>query len=108
MKSRIARSLVAAFLASAAFAAPASAEVEWLMGDGQSCDKVCKDGGGAALRSGFYSPKGKDTSDGFYVCAADKDGWRAGYNLEPNWSKVCMVGFGGKEVAMKEYVCACE
>jgi hypothetical protein len=86
--------------ADAAFAA------EWLRGDGRSCDEVCRKGGGQALVSGRY----KNTPNNYYVCSANQsgEGSRPGYNLKPNWSSVCVVGYGGKEVQARSYSCACE
>lgn len=84
---------------------PAQA-LDWLKGDGRSCDAVCKKEGRQAVVSGYY----KGGSDAFYVCHTDQGGggWRPGYNLKPSWANVCMVGFGGKEVRASSYACACE
>lgn len=37
----------------------------------------------------------------FFVCAADMNGWRPGYNRRPDWDHACFVPFGGKEVAAR-------
>jgi len=108
MTSPVFRSAVAALLALPLLVAPAVA-VEWLDGNGRSCDQVCaKGGGGRAVASGEHVPGGKPSGQSFYVCSADLNGWRSGYNLQPSWSNVCMVGYGGKEVRASPYLCACE
>ena len=106
MKSIVSTAIVAAALALSL--TPATA-VEWLDGNGRSCDQVCaKGGGGRAVASGEHRPGGKATGQWFYVCSADLNGWRSGYNLQPQWSNTCMVGYGGKEVRASPYLCACE
>ena len=89
-----------------AFDAGPVAAVEWLKGDGQSCETVCKRGGGKPVFAGYY----KNTQDAFYVCSANQsgEGARPGYNLKPNWNTVCMVAFGGKELRAPSYTCACQ
>jgi hypothetical protein len=46
----------------------------------------------------------------FYVCRVDQngEGMRPGYNLAPDWSHVCTVPWGGKEVSSRQYDCLCE
>lgn len=102
------KTTLAALLALPLLAVPADA-VEWLDGNGRSCDLVCgKGGGGRAISSGEHRPGGASTGKRFYVCSANLNGWRSGYNLQPSWSNVCMVGYGGKEVRASPYLCACE
>lgn len=102
------KSAFAALVALPLVAAPVAA-VEWIDGNGRSCALVCAKGGsGRAVSSGEHTPGGKRTGQNFYVCSANMNGWRAGYNLEPSWSNVCMVGYGGKEVRATPYLCACD
>lgn len=95
---------LSAFALLAAPLPPAQA-VEWLDGGGRSCEAVCRAAGREALRSGIYR-----NGQPFFVCSADMagEGWRPGYNLQPNWSRACWVGWGGREVAEPRYLCACE
>ena len=102
MNSRV--FLVAAVLAGVT-PIPASA-VEWLKGNGQCCDNVCRAGGGKALISGFHN----NSRNAFFVCSADVrgEGARPGFNLKPNWANGCWVAHGGQEMRMPNYTCACE
>jgi hypothetical protein len=90
-----------------AFAEGASAEVKWLPGNGQWCAKVCHDARRQPVSSGRHTAD-KKSEEYFFLCSADMNGWRPGYNLRPSWDDVCMVGYGGKEVRATRYNCACE
>jgi hypothetical protein len=81
--------------------------VEWLAGNGRPCEQVCRAARLRPVASGPHVPDGRQTGDRFLVCAGERNGWRPGYNLQPNWSNACWVGFGGREVAVPNYVCAC-
>ncbi len=83
-------------LSQAAFWAPAN-------GAG-SCENVCRNNNSTAIASGTYKNGQK-----FYVCSANarNEGVRAGYNLKPNWANACVVGWGGKEIFVKNYSCGC-
>lgn len=77
----------------------------WLPGNGRFCERVCRDAGKRATQSGFYT-----NGNEFYVCSANAggEGFRPGYNLLPNWSTTCTVGFGGKEISSPRYNCLCQ
>lgn len=87
----------------------AEAQVQWLPGNGQSCDRVCNRARMQPVSSGQHWAGGQKR-DFFFVCATNErgHGFRAGYNLRPDWDDVCMVGFGGQEVRARDYVCACQ
>lgn len=97
--------LAAAF--SFALVSSVSAEVRWIPANGQWCGKVCHDTRREPVSSGQHTAD-KNSTEYFYVCAANMNGWRPGFNLRPSWDGVCMVGYGGKEVSAKTYNCACE
>lgn len=87
-------------------AASARAETRWIEGRGQSCWNACTAQNMSPVGSGTYR-----NGNVFYVCsaiAAQGEGARPGFNLEPNWAKACWVGWGGKELAMPTYSCLCE
>jgi hypothetical protein len=107
MKQRVLRAAGVALVMIGLTGQPAFA-AEWFQGNGKSCDQVCKAQGMSPIASGIHTPGGKATQDQFFVCAADKNGWRGGYNLKPKWADVCMVGYGGKEIRATPYLCACE
>ena len=79
-------------------------ELSWVDGDGQSCDRACKENDAIAVSYGDLDGKK------FYVCAANgnrKPGWnRPGFNLRPKWSKICYVANSGAEDD-SDYVCLC-
>lgn len=89
------------------FASVASAEVQWIPAHGQWCGKVCYDVRRQPVSSGQHTADRRST-EYFFVCATNMNGWRPGYNLRPDWDDACYVGFGGKEVAARNYSCACE
>lgn len=82
----------------------ASAASEWVAASGRSCANVCAAANAQAEYSGIYT-----NNQPLYVCAANAggEGWRAGYNLEPSWSRACWVGWGGRELAVNDYMCLC-
>lgn len=88
-------------------ASAASGDLQWQAANGRPCAEVCNSAGLQPVQSGVHSPGGRATKDAFYICATNMNGFRPGYNLQPKWSKACWVGYGGKEVAAKNYVCAC-
>ncbi|MFO1168513.1 MAG: hypothetical protein U1E19_10425 [Rhodoblastus sp.] len=98
--------MFAAIAASCSATSLAAEELDWVGGNGRSCDAVCKQAGKQAVVAGYY----KGGANPFYVCHADQagEGWRAGYNLKPSWSNACMVPYGGKEVRASNYACACQ
>ena len=98
-------SLLAAIILSFSLSTVAGAATTWENADGKSCDVVCSSKNMTAVTSGIYT-----NGNPFYVCSgsAGEEGFRAGYNLRPNWSNVCYVGWGGKETAVKFYKCLCE
>ncbi|MFG1189979.1 hypothetical protein [Xanthobacter flavus] len=103
-----------AFLVAATLAAPIlppagfAADIQWKPANGGSCDQVCSAARLTALYSGVHAPGNQVTQDKFYICATNMNGYRPGYNLKPKWSSACWVGYGGKEVAAKNYECACQ
>ncbi|MFS8037680.1 hypothetical protein ACI7BZ_12090 [Xanthobacter sp. AM11] len=99
------------FASALLFAVPVSAGAAglvWQPAEGRPCDQVCAGLGLKPLSSGVHAPGGKPTRDPFYICAANYNGFRPGYNLQPSWSKACFIPYGGKEVAAKDYRCACQ
>lgn len=77
----------------------------WVDAEGQSCDFACAQAALTAARSGAYV-----NGNPFFICSANAggEGYRPGYNLQPSWSAVCVVGWGGKEVAVNRgYKCLC-
>jgi len=81
--------------------------LEWIEANGRPCEQVCRAARLQPVSSGVHAPGGREMRDRFYICAADMNGWRPGYNLQPQWSRACWVGFGGREVAAPNYACAC-
>jgi len=74
-------------------------------GRGSRCDVACEARSMKAVTSGKYTPNGES----FFVCAGQGgDEWRPGYNLAPNWTNTCMVGWGGKEIRRDAYRCLCQ
>ena len=71
-------------------------------GRGSRCDVACEVTGMKAVSSGKYK-----NGENFFVCVAETEGWRPGYNLAPDYSNTCMVGWGGKEVRRAKYRCLC-
>ena len=107
--------ILKALLVAGALAAPMlsaasglAADIQWKPGNGRSCDQVCSAARLTALYSGVHTPGNQVTQDKFYICATNMNGYRPGYNLKPKWASACWVGYGGKEVAAKEYECACQ
>lgn len=82
-----------------------SARLTWVDSSQQSCRSVCSAKNASALTTGTYR-----NGEPFFVCAtnADGEGFRPGYNLEPDWSTRCWVGRGGREVGYSPYKCLCE
>jgi hypothetical protein len=72
-------------------------------GRGQRCDLACEAKSSTAVSSGKYT-----NGERFFVCTANAEGPRPGYNLSPNWSTTCTVGQGGKEVSVASYQCLCQ
>jgi len=80
-----------------------SSGLTWIRANGRFCESVCRDAGRTAISAGRYS-----NNNNFYVCAANlNDGGRPGYNLLPNWSTTCTVGWGGREHSIGDYSCLC-
>lgn len=94
-------------LATLTVAGTTCASAGWVDANGKSCQKVC---GGAGVTSGTYqNPDARLNGQKFHVCRGNAgDGWRPGYNLIPNWSSNCWVGFGGKETPLSGYQCLCK
>ncbi|MGL4439787.1 MAG: hypothetical protein ACRCUE_10965 [Bosea sp. (in: a-proteobacteria)] len=81
---------------------PAAGGVQWLAGNGQSCDAVCSRGGRKAVTSGTFQ-----NGNPFHVCRAGDN--RPGFNLQPSWSKICVVPMGvNRTVDATTYACACQ
>lgn len=107
-----ARTLLAAVAAglsalASTHASAAEGGLTWQAANGRPCEQVCGGAGLEPVQSGFHAPGGRSTGEAFYICATDMNGYRPGYNLQPKWSKACWVGYGGKEIAAKNYLCAC-
>lgn len=77
----------------------------WIDAGNKSCDVVCKNADLQPVISGTYT-----NGYPFYVCAANVkgEGYRAGYNLQPEWADVCVVGWGSKELSVRQYKCLCK
>ncbi len=103
----ITRALVAAAALLGAASSASADGLQWQAANGRPCEQVCRSAGLQPVQSGFHTPGGRKTNDAFYICATNMNGFRPGYNLQPSWSKACWVGYGGKEIAAKNYVCAC-
>jgi len=74
------------------------------------CDEVCPVPRSRPVVSGTYvSTDARLNGQSFFVCRANanREGLRAGYNLKPNWSKHCWVGYGGRERFEQNYQCLC-
>jgi len=96
--------LAALILAALATNGAFAGEISWVDGDGQSCDRACKENDAVAVSYGDLDGKK------FYVCATNgnnRPGWnRPGFNLRPNWSKHCYVDNAGSQND-SNYVCLC-
>ncbi|MBJ7536454.1 hypothetical protein [Marinomonas transparens] len=82
---------------------------EWIASeDAQSCDMTCGAQNSTPVISGIFAPNGNP----FYVCRGDvnetEGGGRAGYNLRPDLSSACTVGFNQMEVAVEPFDCLCD
>ena len=77
----------------------------WIPSRNEPCEATWRTEGMRAVRSGRYV-----NGNPFSVCRADQngEGMRPGYNLAPDWSRVCVVPWGGKEVSSTRYDCLCE
>jgi hypothetical protein len=77
--------------------------VSWLDGHESSCQLVCQNRGGAVTPGNYRNGRP------FTVCSANVNGEgnRPGYNVEPDWSNKCFVGWGGREEAANLYLCLC-
>lgn len=78
----------------------------WAAANGAgSCENVCRNNNANAITSGTYK-----NGQPFYICSANarNEGYRGGYNLKPNWSNACIVGWGGKEIFVNNYSCLCD
>lgn len=85
---------------------PMAHAAQWVKGGGQSCLVACKNERLKPVISGEYS---RNTNP-YFVCRTNVsgEGDRPGYNLQPNWSNICTVGWGGKEISNQNYDCLCE
>lgn len=101
MKKCVAPALVLAAVSLGA--GPAAAQ--WVDGKGASCRTACSAIGANAMASGVFK-----NGQPYYICAANAngEGMRPGYNLEPEWSNACVVGWGGKEEKIPGYACLCD
>jgi hypothetical protein len=82
----------------------------WADGNRRPCDEVCPAPRSRAVVSGTYrSTDARLNGQQFFACRANaaREGLRAGYNLKPNWSKHCWVGYGGQERPEPNYQCLC-
>ena len=79
------------------------ADTNWVAGN-RSCATVCESANSTPMQSGIYK-----NGNPFYICRANPqgEGKRAGYNLQPDWSTNCTVGWGGKELPVSSYECLC-
>lgn len=77
----------------------------WVPGNGNLCENVCRDAGLSAVYSGTYTANGNP----FYVCStnAQGEGFRPGFNLLPSWSTTCTVGWGNQALSYSSYSCLC-
>jgi len=81
-----------------------SADATWIRARGPCLD-ACAAARLKPVVTGIY-----DNGRPFYLCVSDAagEGARAGYNLEPDWSNGCWIGYGGKEVASRPFKCLCQ
>jgi hypothetical protein len=77
----------------------------WIPSRNERCEATCRAEDMRPVRSGRYM-----NGNPFSICRADQngEGMRPGYNLAPDWSRVCVVPWGGKEVSSTRYDCLCE
>ena len=96
--------VASAFALVGALSLTTAASAQWVDGKG-SCQATCAAQGTSAVSSGKFT-NGKP----YNICAANvkNDGFRAGYNLEPNWVDGCVVGWGGKEEKIAAFKCLCQ
>ena len=73
-------------------------------GRGSRCDVACEARSMKAVTSGKYTPNGES----FFVCAGAAEGWRPGYNLAPDWSSTCTIGWDGRGFHQPSYKCLCQ
>ncbi|QLQ31496.1 MAG: hypothetical protein HZT40_07705 [Candidatus Thiothrix singaporensis] len=94
------------FAAILVLASQAAAAASWFEANGESCFNVCQAHRLNAITSGVYRVNGNP----FYICRANpgREGYRAGYNLQPNWSSKCFVGYSGQEQGIESYQCLCQ
>jgi hypothetical protein len=78
----------------------------WVPGQGRPCYEACSIAHRPAVTSDAYTRNGRY----YFVCTgnAQGEGYRAGYNLDPNWNHSCTVGWGGTELSLDDYQCLCE
>lgn len=78
--------------------------VEWVRATVASCENTCNAARRTPVSSGVYV-----NGEKFYVCSANAhgEGFRAGFNLRPNWANTCTVGWGGREEGISSYYCLC-
>ena len=76
---------------------------KWVPGQNSSCLLACQAAGRQAITTGKYT-NGKH----FAICRANAngEGWRPGFNLEPNWANRCYVPIAA-ERPEADYQCLC-
>ena len=101
MKTRLALATAISLFAGSL---PAQA-YRWLPARGHSCAAVCIHAGMSPVVSGVYR-----NGNPYSICRTNVngEGFRPGYNLQPDWASACWVGYGGREQAMPRYQCLCD
>ena len=108
MRSNVLKGLLVVVGLSPVGSSAMASGVEWILATRTSCIRVCENPsvpGRRALTSGQYTGAGR----GFFtVCSANahNEGWRSGFNLEPNWADHCYVAHRVEE-KYETYYCAC-
>jgi hypothetical protein len=97
------RHLLSILFALAAASGSALADPKWVEATGKSCPEACIDEGLIPVAGGIYTP----TKNAYYICAADAEGLRPGYNLTAVPARTCNVGHDSKEKALNNARCLC-
>jgi hypothetical protein len=85
--------------------APSVNALEWVYSNGESCAVACfQKNNKKAFSTGKYK-----NGNPFYVCRtnARNEGYRPGFNLQPNWSNKCFVSLGEDGTGYPSYDCLC-
>jgi hypothetical protein len=90
--------LILATLSSTALADP-----RWIEARGKTCPEACDEADLRAVAAGKYG-----TNNNYYVCAAQAEGLRPGYNLTSSAApRSCNVGHDSREKGLDNARCLC-